>query len=120
QFKLDGNDLGPEDTQPPFSITWDTTGLTDGEYTLTAVARDAAGHTTTSDGVDVTVDNSSPTEYTAYKASTAPTIDGDLSEYVDAEAIQLSNAGGTSGTYKLLYDNTNLYIAVEVDDENVN
>lgn len=57
QFKLDGANLGAEDTASPYSITWDTTTASNGSHTITAVARDAAGNTTTSSGVTVTVSN---------------------------------------------------------------
>ncbi len=57
QFKLDGNNLGVEDTTSPYSIIWDTTGATNGSHTLSAVARDAANNTATSSGVVVTVSN---------------------------------------------------------------
>ncbi|MGH8511101.1 MAG: Ig-like domain-containing protein, partial [Gammaproteobacteria bacterium] len=40
QFKLDGVDLGAEDTTSPYSLTWNTTA-TNGTHTLSAVARDA-------------------------------------------------------------------------------
>ena len=46
QFKLDGANLGAEDTTAPYSISWDTTTAANGSHTLTAVARDAAGNTT--------------------------------------------------------------------------
>jgi Bacterial Ig domain len=55
QFKLDGVNLGAEDTTAPYSVSWDTTTATNGTHTLTAVARDAAGNTTTSAPVTVTV-----------------------------------------------------------------
>jgi Ca2+-binding RTX toxin-like protein len=57
QFKLDGVNLGVEDTSSPYSIS---TTATNGSHTLTAVARDAAGNMTTSAGVSVTVNNSAP------------------------------------------------------------
>ena len=57
QFRLDGANLGPEDTTAPYLVAWDTTTASDGPHTLTAVARDAAGNTTTSSPVAVTVDN---------------------------------------------------------------
>jgi len=60
QFKLAGNNLGTEDTTSPYSISWNTTTTTDGNHTLTAVARDAAGNQTTSGGRTVTVSNSGP------------------------------------------------------------
>ncbi|MEQ9307052.1 MAG: Ig-like domain-containing protein, partial [Marinoscillum sp.] len=59
QFKLDGNNLGSQDTSSPFSFSWDTNGASNGSHTLTAVATDAAGNSTTSSSVSVTVSNSS-------------------------------------------------------------
>ncbi|MCL7420197.1 MAG: Ig-like domain-containing protein [Methylobacter sp.] len=58
QFRLDGVNLGAEDTSSPYSIAWDTTAVANGSHSLTAVARDAAGNIRTSDAVTVTVDNS--------------------------------------------------------------
>jgi len=57
QFKVDGTNLGPEITAPPFSTIWNTAGTSNGAHTLTAVARNATGNTTTSAGVPVTVTN---------------------------------------------------------------
>lgn len=56
QFRLNGSNLGSEDTSAPYSVSWNTTGLVVGTtYTLNAVARDAAGLSTTSSDVSVTV-----------------------------------------------------------------
>ncbi len=44
QFKLDGANLGTEDTTAPYSMSWNTTSTSNGSHTLTAVARDAAGN----------------------------------------------------------------------------
>jgi Big-like domain-containing protein/phospholipase D-like protein len=60
QFKLDGMNLGPEDTTAPYSVPWDTTSVANGTHTLTAQARDAAGNRTTSAVVSVTVSNPAP------------------------------------------------------------
>jgi len=57
QLKLNGASLGPEVKTPPFTATWNTTTVANGVYTLTAVARDAVGNTTTSAAVSVTVAN---------------------------------------------------------------
>lgn len=57
QFKLDGNNLGAEDVLAPYAASWDTGTASNGSHTLTAVARDAAGNTTTSTTVNVTVNN---------------------------------------------------------------
>jgi hypothetical protein len=57
QFKLDGVNLGAEDTNSPYSIVWDTTQATTGVHLLTAVARDAVGNRTTSAALTVAVTN---------------------------------------------------------------
>jgi hypothetical protein len=60
QFKLDGANLGAEDTTNPYSVSWNTTTATAGNHTLTAFARDAAGNSATSAARTVTVDNTGP------------------------------------------------------------
>jgi len=57
QFKLDGANLGADDTTAPYSVTWNSTTATNGSHTLTEVARDTAGNMATSAGVSVTVNN---------------------------------------------------------------
>jgi hypothetical protein len=58
QFKLDGASLGAEDTSAPYAITWNSTLAPTGVHKLQAVARDAAGNSTTSAAVTVVVGNS--------------------------------------------------------------
>jgi len=61
QFQLNGANLGGEDIAAPYSISWNTTSLAPGStYMLTAVARDAAGLSTTSSGAIVTVQTPPP------------------------------------------------------------
>ena len=55
QFLLDGVNLGVEDSTAPYAIAWDTATATTGNHTLAAVARDAAGNTTRTADVPVTV-----------------------------------------------------------------
>jgi hypothetical protein len=57
QFKLDGADLGAEDSSAPYSISWDSTKTADGAHSLTAVARDSAGNRATATTVTVRVAN---------------------------------------------------------------
>src|SRR5439155_216188 len=57
QFKLDGNNLGSEDTSAPYSVSWDTITAKNGSHTLMAVARDLANLQWSSDSVTVTVSN---------------------------------------------------------------
>src|SRR5260221_2267314 len=60
QFKLDGANLGVEDTSAPYSISWNTTTASSGSHTLVAVARDQLGFEYTSARVAVTVSNAAP------------------------------------------------------------
>jgi hypothetical protein len=57
QFKVDGTNAGPEDTTAPYEGSWNSTTASNGDHSITAVARDAAGNTTTSTPVVVNVDN---------------------------------------------------------------
>ena len=61
QFALNGQPIGAEvstaATPAKFPLTWDSHGLANGTYTLTATARDVAGHRSTSAGVTVTISN---------------------------------------------------------------
>ena len=61
QFKLNGSNLGAEDTSAPYSVSWNTTQVAGGTCALQAVARDAAGRTATSSSVSVTVSNGAAT-----------------------------------------------------------
>ncbi|MCI0370337.1 MAG: putative Ig domain-containing protein, partial [candidate division NC10 bacterium] len=88
QFRLDSANLGAEDTASPYSVSWNSTTATNGSHTLTAVARDAAGNTTTSGGVGVTVDNSAPSV-----AITAPTSGATVSATITVTATASDNIG---------------------------
>jgi hypothetical protein len=57
QFRLNGAPLGPEHASNMATFSWDTIGVSDGAYTLSAVARDWAGLSAASAAVPVTVYN---------------------------------------------------------------
>ena len=58
EFLVDGALLAT-DTSAPYSTSWNTTGATNGAHALAARAFDAAGNSTTSAAVNVTVSNGS-------------------------------------------------------------
>jgi len=60
QFKVDGANIGAQDTTAPYSVSWNTATYSNGSHSITAVARDAAGNTKTSTAVAVTVNNANP------------------------------------------------------------
>lgn len=72
QFLLDGAPLGAEDLDAPYSISWDTTTVTNGSHTLIATARDAAGNVGTSAAVIVDVNNADTTPPTVVITSPTP------------------------------------------------
>jgi chitodextrinase len=75
RFLLDGAALGAEDTSSPYSTSWNTATASNGAHTLAAVARDAAGNSTTSTSITVTVSNDTtpPTTPTSLVASNITT-----------------------------------------------
>ena len=102
QFRMDGVDLGAEDLDAPYAVTWDTTGAPNGTHTLTAVARDTAGNATTSAAVSVTVSNGSATVTRVEDTSSAivytgPWIQGNTSKPWSGGTAALG-AGGPSAT----------------------
>ena len=75
----------------PYTVTWDTTLVTNGSRQLTATARDAAGNTTTSTVVTVTVDNADVTAPTV--VITAPSNGATVSSSVSVTATATDNIG---------------------------
>ncbi len=96
QFLMNGNPIPnlTEDTTAPYSVTWNTTTVTNGTYTLTARARDAAGNTTTSAARTVTVNNVAPTDTVPPTAAlTAPANGATVSGNVALSANASDNVG---------------------------
>jgi hypothetical protein len=81
KFFVNGILIGAEDTVAPFTTAWDTTTVPVGQHTLTAVARDIAGNSSTSSPVAVKVRN---TVKINFQPATAPVPAGYL---VDAGLI---------------------------------
>src|SRR6266446_746554 len=94
QFLLDGLNAGAEVTAAPYSVSWNTTTVSDGSHSLTAVARDAAGNRTTSVPVAVTVSNGPPADTTPPAVSiTSPTAGARVSGTVTMSANASDNVG---------------------------
>ncbi|HEX3740985.1 MAG TPA: galactose oxidase-like domain-containing protein [Terriglobales bacterium] len=58
QFQLDGENLGSQVASVPYSLVWDTTGVSSGAHTLSAIAYNSLGLSAISNTNTVTVDNS--------------------------------------------------------------
>jgi hypothetical protein len=95
QFKLDGTNLQAEDTTSPYSINWSSFGASNGTHTLTAVARDIAGNSTTSSSVSITVTNT-PDTTPPTVSITAPADGTTVSGASVTISANASDAGGSN------------------------
>jgi hypothetical protein len=121
QFKLDGANLQAEDTTSPYSINWNTATATNGAHTLTAVARDAAGNTTTSSSVAVTVSNVAAPGGTLLLGNQTIQATSDNNAAGSAEAFKYTAvASGTAGNISLYVDSgttaTSLKVGIYSDN----
>jgi hypothetical protein len=69
QFVVDGANVGPQLTTSPYSFSLDTTTLSNGSHTLSAVAKDPSGNQGTSAAITVTVSNTANTAMGPLKQS---------------------------------------------------
>src|SRR2546421_193619 len=119
QFKLDGANLGAEDSTAPYSISWNTATTGNGSHTLTAVARDGAGNRATSAPVPITVfnDTTAPTVSLTAPASGSTvgstiTVSASASDNVGVVGVQFqldgANLGAedTTAPYSISWDTT--------------
>src|SRR6266576_2530068 len=94
QFRVDGGNVGAEDTAAPYSASFNTTAVSNGSHTLTAVARDAAGNRTTSGPVTVNVSNGPPPDTTPPSVGiTSPANGSTLSNTITVTADASDNVG---------------------------
>src|SRR6266567_152115 len=73
QFQVDGANTGAQLTTAPYSISLDTTTLSNATHTLTAVAQDPSGNKGTSSAVTIMVSNATSTSMGPLKKSTMNT-----------------------------------------------
>ena len=106
QFKLDGANLGAEDTTAPYSVAWDTTAATNASHSLTAVARDAAGNNTTATAVGVTVANTAPPVATFLFGDQTLEPGADSNPAGSAEAFRTTATSGGTATELDVYVDT--------------
>jgi hypothetical protein len=60
QFTVDGAPVGPKLTSAPYTMSWDSTTVANGDHTIGAVATNGLGITGSASGVPVTVTNTGP------------------------------------------------------------
>lgn len=92
QFKLDGSNIGSADTSSAYSVSWDSTTVSNGSHTISATATNTAGLTTTaSETVNVQNVVATPPSVSIASPSNGATVSGTQS--VTASA---SDANGIS------------------------
>ncbi len=102
KFFLNGNLLGSEDLTAPYGISWNSKTISNGSYTLTAVARDGAGNTGTSTDVLITVNN----DVTAPSVTITSPSAGNVSGTINVDATAGDNVGVVG--VQFLLDGNNL------------
>jgi Concanavalin A-like lectin/glucanases superfamily/Domain of unknown function (DUF1929)/Bacterial Ig domain/Kelch motif len=119
QFLVDGTPLGDELPDPPYSVVWDTSGVTPGQHIVTAVARDAAGNTKTSAPVQVTLADDSPAalgQWAGPFADPIVTIHGTL---LNTGKVLVWDGLGNGGDVHLWNPATNTFTAAASADSNI-
>jgi Bacterial Ig domain len=89
QYQVDNANLGSPLTAAPYSMTWNTTALSNGNHTVTAIARDAAGNSGTSAAITVNVSNTT--------TSPPPPPSGNSVTYLTTDTTTLGNWKGVYG-----------------------
>lgn len=94
QFKLDGANLGAADTTAPYSVSLDTTTLSNGSHSVSAVATDNANNAATSSSISFTVSNTAPKNFGNTSVGTSSFAPGTNTKF--AVKTSLSEAGSVS------------------------
>ncbi len=113
QFKIDGDNIGPEDKTAPYRTSWDTTTSTSGKHTLTAVARDIYGKLATTQ-IIIAVSNSPQNGASRPMLDDIPVsdinpTDKQVLEIIDANEVYLkigSVSAGSSVVFPIDSDKT--------------
>src|SRR4029079_9056930 len=105
QFQINGANLGSEVSGGAYSTTWTTTsGFANGTYTVTAIARDAAGNKKTSAPVSVTVNN-----IVSPSPSGAPTFSNVYASAITSVYAIINYTTSQAGTSQVEYGLTTAY-----------
>jgi hypothetical protein len=96
QFKLNGANLGAEDTTAPYQVSWNARKA-NGVYTLQAIARDAAGNQTTSPAVSVRISRNGGNAMNVVGANGTPWASSAASETIVGYGAQMQTGATSAG-----------------------
>src|SRR5215475_3598260 len=91
QFRVDGNSVGPDLATAPYIFVLDSSTLSNGSHSISAVATDNTGKTTTSATVAVKVDNTVKDTTPPTVSITAPANGAKVTGVVSVTAIAADN-----------------------------
>jgi hypothetical protein len=100
QFLVDGSAIGAPDTVTPYTLTWDSTTVSNGAHNLGAQASDAAGNVGNAPLLPITVSNVDPVP---------PTISGVASSTITATRATITWNTDKLGTSQTDYGTTTAY-----------
>jgi hypothetical protein len=114
QFRLDGQPLGAEVTQSPYSVAWNTASASQGAHTLTAVARDFAGNTKTSASISVTVASATPDRVGQWAAPVSWPLVAVHAHLLPTGEVLASSGQDLGATARVWNPTTNTFTSVNV------
>jgi hypothetical protein len=106
QFRVDGNNAGASLATAPYAYLLNSTTLSNGSHTISAVAADAAGNSATSASITLTVDNTTKDTTPPTVAMTSPANGATVSGTVAVTAVASDNVSVASVQFQL--DGANL------------
>jgi hypothetical protein len=98
-----GSTLIGTDTTSPYSISWNSTGVANGTYSITSKASDAAGNVGTSAAVSVTVSNTTGTCATTEQLLLNPGFESGSVNWLTSSGVIDGTTSGSAprtGSYK--------------------
>ena len=104
QFKVDGNNIGAAVTTSPYTVQLDTATLTNAAHSLTAVATDSTGTSTTSAAVSITVSNPAPPSVSITQPANNASVNGTIAVTATASA----SSGRTIASVQFKVDGSNV------------
>jgi hypothetical protein len=99
QFQVDGVNAGGLDGATPYAYSWDTTKVGNGTHKLDAIAKDAAGNTTTSALLSVTVNNAATPQTFTISGTLSPTTGGNGATVTLSGTSGATTTANSSGAY---------------------
>jgi hypothetical protein len=114
QFRVDGVNVGAADTSSPYSVSWDSNAIVDGDHTVSAVARDAVGNTRSSADVPIVVDNDGLVSAFGFEETSGATVTDAIRDHDGTISGATRTTSGRFGR-ALVFDGSNDLVTIPHD-----